>query len=182
MSHSGTALIDPKNVFDLISLKPGMRLADLGCGRTGHFVFPAARIVGDTGIVYAVEIVRNILDSIKSRARAEGFLNVEAIWSDIEAPGKTPIPGSSLDGCFMVNVLHQVKNKMASLAEAARLLRKDGLVVVIDWKKRLGLLGPERDKMLKEEDVTRMAQDLGFKLIYRGNLNDYHYCLILKKN
>jgi ubiquinone/menaquinone biosynthesis C-methylase UbiE len=57
MAHSGTVLIDPYKIFEKISLSVGQRVADLGCGRTGHFVFPAVKTVGDTGIVYAVDVV-----------------------------------------------------------------------------------------------------------------------------
>ena len=69
MSHSGTALIDPYKIFEKISLGHGMRVADLGCGRTGHFIFPTARVVGESGVVYAVDIMKDILESIKSRVR-----------------------------------------------------------------------------------------------------------------
>src|SRR3990167_10080103 len=108
MTHAGSALLDPHAVFEKISLASGMRVADLGCGRTGHFVFPASRVVGDTGIVYAVEIVKNILESIQSRVRSEGYHNVQTVWSNIELAGKTPVPAGSLQACFLVNVLFLV--------------------------------------------------------------------------
>ena len=142
MSHSGTALIDPYKIFEKISLAEGQRVADLGCGRTGHFVFPAVKIVGDKGVVYAVDIIKNVLDSIKSMARSEGYDSVQTVWSDIELPGKTPIPAGSLDACFYVNVLFQLKNKVGAIKEAVRLLKKGGYLVVVDWAKKLGMLGP----------------------------------------
>src|SRR3989338_2287181 len=105
MSHVGTALVDPYKIFEKISLKEGMRVADLGCGRTGHFVFPAAHVIGDNGIVYAVDVMKDVLENVKSRARFEGFDNVQAIWSDVELPGRAPIPNKSLDACFFINAL-----------------------------------------------------------------------------
>ena len=44
VDHVGKALIDPYPIFEAIGLAPGERVADLGCGRTGHFVFPASRV------------------------------------------------------------------------------------------------------------------------------------------
>lgn len=181
MVHAGTALIDPYPIFEKIFLAPGMRVADLGCGRTGHFVFPASRVVGDTGIVYAVEIVRNILESIKSRVRSEGYHNVQTVWSDIELVGKTPVPAGSLQACFLVNVLFLVGDKGGALAEAARLTAPGGSVVVVDWEKRLGPLGPPPEKMVPPEAIVSLAGKTSLEFVERLSPGDYHYCLIFKK-
>ena len=181
MSHAGTALIDPYKIFARISLSSGSRVADLGCGRTGHFVFPAVKVVGDTGIVYAVDVVKNILESIKSMARSEGYDNVQTVWSDIELPGKTPIPDNSLDACFYVNVLFQLKNKVGALKEATRMLKPGGYLVVVDWAKRLGLLGPSEDRMLNPDELTRLAVVDNLKLVDKILPGDYHYSLIFEK-
>lgn len=181
MSHSGTALIDPYKIFERISLSAGQRVADLGCGRTGHFVFPAVKVVGDKGVVYAVDVVKNILESIKSMARSEGFDNVQTVWSDIEMLGKTPIPEGSLDACFYINVLFQLKNKDSALQEAVRMLKKGGYLVAVDWAKKLGELGPSENLMLKPDDLMRLASSQGLKFIDKILPGDYHYSLIFEK-
>lgn len=181
MEHSGTALIDPYKIFARISLSEGKRVADLGCGRTGHFVFPAVKIVGEKGVVYAVDVVKNILDSIKSMARSEGYDNVQTVWSDIEMPGKTPIPDNSLDAAFCVNVLFQIKNKTGTLKEAARMLKKGGYMVVVDWAKRLGGLGPTENLMLNPEELIRLAMAENLKLVDKILPGEYHYSLIFEK-
>jgi ubiquinone/menaquinone biosynthesis C-methylase UbiE len=181
MSHSGGALISPEVVFKKISLTPGMRVADLGCGRTGHFVFPAAKIVGDSGLVYAVEIIKDVLESIRSRSRSEGYPNVQVIWSDIELYGKTPVPEGSLNACFMVNVLFQVKDKLSALKEAARLLQKEGKAVIVDWSKKLGPLGPESSSMLNEDELKQVAGLAGFEFEENLPVGDYHFCMLFKK-
>ncbi len=181
MSNAGGALIDPNVIFEKIALAPGMRVADLGCGRTGHFVFPASKVVGDTGIVYAVEIVKNILESIRSRCRSEGYNNVQTIWSDIEVAGKTAIPGGSLNVCFLVNVLFLIKNKLVTLTEASRLLQKDGLVVIVDWQKNLGPLGPTPAQRVDPEEVKKLSSAAGLEFQELFPAGEYHFCLILRK-
>ena len=181
MAHSGTALIDPYKIFERISLSEGKRVADLGCGRTGHFVFPAVKIVGDKGIVYAVDVVKNILESIKSMARSEGYDNIQTVWSDIELPGKTPIPDNSLDACFYVNVLFQVKNKTGAIKEAARMLKQGGYLVVVDWAKRLGMLGPAEESMLNPAEAMRLAAQENLKFVDKVDAGEYHFCLIFEK-
>lgn len=175
MTHSGTALIDPAVVFEKIALTAGMRVADLGCGRTGHFVFPASRRVGEQGIVYAVDVVKNVLESIASRARSEGFHNVQTVWSDIEQPGKTAIPTGSLDVCFLVNVLYLLKDKTAALKEATRFLKADGFLVVVEWRKNLGIVGPTTEMMVKPETLVAAVADLSVVSVATFPLGDYHY-------
>ncbi|MFA7653677.1 MAG: methyltransferase domain-containing protein [Candidatus Magasanikbacteria bacterium] len=181
MTNAGVALIDPRAVFEKINLSKGMRVADLGCGRTGHFVFSASRIVGDTGVVYAVDVIKDILESLKSRVRSEGFDNVQPIWSDIEILDKTPIPSSSLDICFFVNVMFLLGDKVSALKESTRMLKPGGLITVIDWAKKLGPLGPGPELMTTPEDIINLAKKLGLTLLNNFSLGGYHYCLIFKK-
>lgn len=179
--HAGKALIDPHLVFDKIKLAAGMRVADLGCGRTGHFVFAASRIVGDAGIVYAVDIVKEILVSIKSRIRSEGYDNVQTVWSNIELPGKTPIPAASLDVCFIINVLFLTRDRAAAIAEAARMIKSGGVLAVIDWVEPLGMLGPAPSERIDRGALIALAERGG--LIFAGECapGDHHFCLIFKK-
>ncbi len=181
MSHSGTALINPYPIFEKIGLANGMRVADLGCGRTGHFVFPASRIVGETGIVYAVEIVKDILENIKSRVRSEGYHNVQAVWADIEVPERIPVPGGSLDSCFMVNVLFLLKEKGKALAAASRLVKQGGTVVIVDWAKKLGPLGPPPETMVRPESIRQIAELNGLNGGTEFKAGEYHFGIIFQK-
>lgn len=181
MSHTGTALIDPYNIFEKISLGPGMRVADLGCGRTGHFIFPAARVVGESGVIYAVDIMKDVLESIKSRVRNEGYDNIQTVWADVEAVGKIPIPEKSLDVCFFISMLFMVGKKKETVSEASRLLKKNGFLVIVDWAKPLGGLGPTPESAVKPEEIKILAKDLGFSLVEQCAGGEYHFCLIFKK-
>lgn len=181
MSHAGKALIDPDIVFEKIALAPGMRVADLGCGRTGHLVFTASRVVGDTGIVYAVDILKDVLENIRSRVRTEGYDNVQTVWSDVEMVGSTPIPEKSLDSCFFMNALFLVGDKARALEEARRLLKDGGSLVIIDWAKKLGPLGPSEEQQLRKEEAQSIAESVGFSTKDDFMAGGYHYCLIFKK-
>lgn len=181
MTHSGTALIDPYKIFAEIKLGRGMRVADLGCGRTGHFVFPAAKTVGDIGIVYGVDVMKDVLQNIKSMARSEGYDNVQTVWSDLELAGKTPIADNSLDACFFVNVLFQLKDKKSAMAEAARLLKKGGHLVVIDWAKKLGALGPAPEQFVAPEKLFDLAGQNMLRLSGNFQPSDYHFGAIFEK-
>lgn len=181
MQTSGSALINPLEIFKKIGLSSGMRVVDMGCGRTGHFVFPAARAVGEKGIVYAVDILKDVLKSLGSWIRSEGIDNVQTIWSDIEKINKTPIPTKSADVCFFMNVVSHLKDKDSALSEAARLIKDDGQVVVVDWSRGLGTLGPQNGAEANPQQVIDIAENCGLRLVENFSCSDYHYCLLFKK-
>jgi ubiquinone/menaquinone biosynthesis C-methylase UbiE len=181
MDHSGTALIDPYPIFKAIGLGASQRVADLGCGRTGHFVFPASRIVGSAGVVYAVDVVKDILENIKSRARTEGYDNVQTAWADIERPGGVPIPSSNLDTCFMVNVLSLLGNIPGALQEVARILKPGGKIAVVDWAKKLGPLGPKQEKIITSEKAKQLFNSAGFNFISEQPAGAYHTVYIFER-
>ena len=181
MATSGTALIDPAEIFQKIGLSAGMRVADFGCGRTGHFVFPMSSIIGDKGVVYAIDIMKDILESIRSRSRSEGYNNVQVVWTDLEKFGAAPIPEGSLDAGFFVNVMFLLKNRPEALKESARLVKEDGYLVVIDWTKRIGPIGPSTEQMVNQEDLINLGIKENLQLVGRMLLGDYHFCVIFKK-
>ena len=181
MHHSGSALIDPRIVFEKIKLANGMKVADFGCGRTGHFVLPSSKEVGNEGVVYAVDIVKDALQIVQNTSRDQGCDNVRIVWSDIEIYGKTAIPVESLDAIFFVNVLFLLKDRQTAIKEASRLLKKNGFLVIIDWRKSLGPLGPNEHQLVLADSVIDWFKQNRLNLTENSMMSDYHYLLIAQK-
>lgn len=177
----GIALIDPKKIFDKIGVAAGMRVADFGCGRTGHITFSVSPLVGERGVVYALDIMKDVLESITSQSKSGGFVNIHSVWTDLEKFGAAPIPEESLDAGFFINVMFMLKNRAEALREAARLIKVDGYLVVVDWEKKLGPLGPAPEQMVAKDKLVLQAEKEGFSRAQEVPLNDYHFCLIFKK-
>lgn len=181
MAHAGISLINPQVVFEKISLGQGMRVADLGCGSTGHFVFPAARTVGERGAVYAVDVIKEVLQNIRSRIKSEGYDNVYTVWSDIEREGKASIPSDSLDACFIVNVLFMVQDRLAVCREARRLLKPGGWLAIIEWARLLGMASPAPQALVGSDEVVVLGEQCSLEQVEQFPLGDYHYCILFKK-
>lgn len=177
----GTALINPEKIYEKINLSSGMRVADFGCGRTGHVVFSLVPIVGERGVVYALDIMKDVLESIKSQATAGGSENIHTVWTDLEKYGAAPIPEKSLDAGFFINVMFMLKNRAEAMREAGRLVKNEGYLVIVDWQKKIGPLGPSDEKMINPEELTQIADKENFKLVDKVQLNEYHFCYIFKK-
>lgn len=169
------------DVFKKLDLTEGMTVADLGCGNLGYFAMSAARIVGRKGTVYAVDILKSVLNSVGNLARQQGFDNVKIIWSNLEIVGATKIPVASVDIALLHNVLFQSTDDAMVLKEAARLTKRGGKLMIIDWTKIASPFGPPIADRTNPTEIKSMAQAAGFKLIEEFEAGPYHYGLIFIK-
>lgn len=180
--HSGNRLIDPHLLFAKAHLRPKMHVADFGCGRTGHLVFPAAPIVGEQGVIYAVDVLKDVLDEIAKRARLDGILNIHPVWSDIERLGSTAIPAQSLDLVFLVNILYHGKNLRLMLDEANRLLKNKSRLLVVDWASSSLPFGPEKADLVDFAQIKTWGRERGFIIQEEFSAGRYHQGLVLYKH
>jgi ubiquinone/menaquinone biosynthesis C-methylase UbiE len=172
-------LLDPQLLFEKSHVQPGMHVADFGCGRTGHVVFPISLLVGEHGIVYAVDILKDVLESIRKRADAQSLINIHTVWSDVERVGKTAIPAKSLDIVFLVNTLSHGHQSLGALEEASRLLRDKGRIVVVDWSKPSPSLGPKEEDFIDFDIVKSWASSAGFVIQEEFEAGIFHSGLVL---
>ena len=73
---TGRELIDPFKVLEAAGIRADMTVADFGCGTLGHYVFPAAQMVGTHGKVYAIDILKSVLDGVNSKKKMENFISL----------------------------------------------------------------------------------------------------------
>lgn len=178
----GQQLLDPIKILQKAGIAEGMAIADLGCGTVGHFVMPAARMVGNKGKVYAVDILQSALSGVRSRAKLEGVTNIETVWSDLEVYGGTDIPENSLDLALLVNILFQVGGYREVLREAVRLVKIGGIIEVIDWKMTdIPSFGPNPKNRVKKEEVLNSAEELNLSLKEEFEAGRYHFGMIFIK-
>lgn len=180
--HSGNNLIDPQVLFEKAQLREGLHIADFGCGRTGHVVFPGAKVVGDTGIVYAVDILKDVLESIRRRAAIEAIHNVETVWGDLERPHGVVIAEKTLDIGFFVNVLFHFTEYENPLSEAARILKNKGKIIVLDWVKTIAGIGPTQNNVVDFQKIIDWGSRSGFVVQDDFDVGAYHRCMILYRN
>ncbi len=172
-------LIDPELLFQKGRMQNGMHVADFGTDRGGHIVFPASLIVGENGIVYAVDILKSILENIRKRADLESIINIHPIWSDLEK-GKTAIPEKSLDIVFIINTLAFSPQPHLILAEAKRLLRTKARIVVVDWKEKMNsAIGPKENRLVDFDEIKHWAKEAGLLVQEEFAAGKYHHGIVL---
>ncbi|MBI5621877.1 methyltransferase domain-containing protein [Candidatus Falkowbacteria bacterium] len=177
----GHQLLDAMKILQDIGIGNGQRVADLGCGAVAHFTFPAAALVGKGGMVYAVDIRRIVLEGVTNRCRVDGIKNIQTIWSNLEIPKATGIADNSLDVALLITVLFQNNDHEPIIAEAVRMTRPGGHVVIIDWRRQQSTFGPPLDHRLDVEKILRLCQNSGITLEREFVPGPFHFGLIFKK-
>lgn len=177
----GNELLDPFKAISHLGVTEGSRVAHLGCGGSGQFTAAAAKLVGEKNTVYAVDILKPVLMATLSKARLDGIYNIKPIWSNLEILGATNIPEASLDFALLVNILFQSKKQKEIMAEAVRLLKSHGKLMIIDWNNSQTTFGPPVELKINPEKVEQYARELNLKLVDRFQPGTYHFGLILEK-
>jgi len=176
-----TVLFDIDKILAKISISEKQRVADLGCGNFGFFVFPLANLVGREGKIYAIDILKEALKEVKSQAESHNLPQVEPVWSDLEVFQATKIETASLDAATIINVLSQAIKKANILKEATRLIKNNGKMLIIDWKLEDIPLGPAPEKRISQREVKDICSRLGLKINEEFEAGPYHYGLVLTK-
>jgi ubiquinone/menaquinone biosynthesis C-methylase UbiE len=162
---------DPEAVLLGIGLKPGMTVADIGCGG-GFFALPAARIVGEGGRVYGLDISPEAIAALGRAARRGKLGNIVTMVGD--AAG-APVCRACCDIVFFGINLHDFADPDRVLRNAHEALKSDGRLVDVDWKKTGIPFGPPEEIRFSEEQASRLIEAAGFIVTAVRNAGPYHY-------
>ena len=117
----------PGEVMDALEVKPGSRVADIGCG-FGYFTFRLAARVGAEAKVYAVDIDREAIDKVRQRKEREKLEQVEPIHGESSDPH---LP-NDLDSVLIVDSYHEFRDFDRMMQAVFRALKPGGRLVIID--------------------------------------------------
>ncbi len=168
-------LVDSKMVLKELGLQENSVFLDMACGR-GAYSLAAARQVGAHGRVYAVDLWQEGIEDLREQARARGIQNIRAIVTPAGACNE--IENASVDVCLLATALHdmlQTQDADAALAEAARVLKQAGHLIVIEFKKIAGPPGPSVKVRLTAEEVEALVIPHGFKKDRLVEVGPYNY-------
>jgi len=174
--QSRASLLHPASLIDALNLKPGMIVADFGCGG-GHFTFMIAKRVGEEGKVYAIDVQAVPLEMIKERAQAERITNVQVIRANLEIPGSSTISDATVDLVLIANVLFQSPKKEAIIQEAKRILKPNGLLILIEWRKGAGGFGPPDELRMDENAIRTLVQQQGLQPGNDIHIGQFHHIM-----
>jgi len=141
-------------VMDLLEIHSGAAVADIGAG-SGWFTVRAARRVGNSGRVYAVDINPSYLDYISDRARKDKLPNIHTILGKSDDPLLAP---NSLDAVLLMKTYHEVSQPIVLLRHVRAAMRPGARLGIIDRNGKGDDHGVNRDVVIDE------AKRAGFAL------------------
>jgi predicted methyltransferase len=161
-------------VMDLLQLKPGSVVADIGAGG-GWFSVRAARRVAPNGRVIAEEINPKAITAIQQRAQREHLDNIDTILGTPDDPKLAP---NSLDAALMLKVYHEIAHPPILLASLHAALKPGARFGIIDKN------GNGADHGLNEPIVRAEVEHAGFRQVARYDFtkaDGQDYFLIFEK-
>ena len=172
--------LSPAQIVAKLPLQAGQVVADLGCG-SGAYLGALSNAVGSQGKVYAFDIQKDILERLEREAEKFSYINIEFAVADVE--DKTYLEKKSCDAVILSNILFQVENPLAVIREAQRVLKPNGFLLIVDWKKNpleeSGIrFGPKDRHLLGEEKVLAMLVKHDFSIKKHLPAGEFHYALI----
>ena len=160
-------------VMDLLEIKAGSHVADIGAG-SGWFTVRSARRVGKEGLVYAVEINRKYIRHIERRAKKEKLPNIRTVLGKADDP---MLPPNSVDAVLLLKTYHEVEEPIRLMRRLRAALRPGALVGVIDR----GGIGT--DHGVNADVVVKEAHQAGYELVAEHDFvksDDVDYFLIFR--
>jgi len=170
----------PKEVIAQFDIVPGMTVVDMGAG-SGHSTVALSHAVGENGIVFAVDIQKEILDRLRSDFVEQGIINVELMWGDIEHPRGTKIKDSSVDRAVMSNTMFELEDKPGAVEELKRILKPDGKVLFVDWSDSNEGLGPIPEAIITPDIAKNLFENGGFYFDHDVSTGEHHYGIVFRK-
>jgi ubiquinone/menaquinone biosynthesis C-methylase UbiE len=171
--------LNPQAVLEHIGISEGIKVGDFGCGH-GYFAILLGKMVGVGGRVYAVDVMPEALEAVRSRAALEGVHNIETVKANLETLGATKILKESLDLVIISNVLFQTKEKAGVLLEAGRVLKNGGRAALIDWDPASSV-APGGTFLLSAQEARGIAEDSGLVFEKDFGAGQHHWGIIVKK-
>ena len=143
----------------LLLLTPRVKIADLGAG-DGTVSRLLAR---QAEFVHCIDNSPRMVELGRSLAKKEQLKNVDYVLGDIE---KVPLADRSVDIALLSQALHHAENPKKALAEAFRILKPGGRLLILDLRahrfEKAREIYADRWLGFKENDLHDWLDEIGF--------------------
>jgi ubiquinone/menaquinone biosynthesis C-methylase UbiE len=155
------------NIISKLNLELGDHVADIGC-HEGYMTMKLAKVVGQKGKVYAVDVQQNRLDKLNTHLKQSSITNVTTIKGDYDNPNLTT---NSTDGALIIDTYHEMDQHDAMLRNIKLALKTGGRLVICEpiasSRKDLSRAEQERKHELGMNYALEDLQKAGFRIIYK---------------
>lgn len=170
-------LLPPKETLIKLGLCEGDIMADIGCG-IGYFTIPSSKIVGDSGNVFAMDILPEMIKEVELKVKENNISNIEAILTE---ENDLKLEEGKITFGFISFVLHEVDDKEKFLSELKRIISSKGKIAIVEWQKINGEFGPPIDHRLDKTDLINILEKAEFSNILIVDIGEDFYGIVAQK-
>jgi len=158
-----------EKVLREIGIEESQTVLDCCCG-SGTYTIAAAQLVGEKGLVYAIDTNSEKLKGLRQKVNSIGLQNIEIIEEDVES--KIPLPSSSADVVLLYDIFwyfRPTENKLASLLrEVYRAAKPNALLSVYPAHLNLHELKDFKNEM--ENKGFNLENEYSMQLVHEGKI------------
>ena len=169
-------------MLDFIDIKPGERIADLGCG-SGAYTYQFSKRVGKSGKVYATEINKDALKYLDELRDTYGIKNIRTMVTKMD---DCKLRENSVDKVFMCSMYHAVYItdiefvKDRFIASIKKGLRPGGELIIVDNDMTKPDTPPYYGPGIMPELVIAQLKYYGFRLKKMAKLIPQRFVLVFE--
>jgi ubiquinone/menaquinone biosynthesis C-methylase UbiE len=159
-------------IVDLMNLRPGIQVADVGAG-SGEFSEEIAHRLGGSGHVYVNEVDDGELTKIRRRLEKSELTNMSLVVGETD---DTNLPEACCDAILLRFVYHHMSDRTDMSSSLRRSLRPGGLLVVVEKEER-------GDGVAADSLIADMVTN-GFEVVSRHpewGGHDGHYGVVFRR-
>jgi SAM-dependent methyltransferase len=119
---------EAERVLNRLSVKPGMRVADVGAG-DGYYTVRLARRLGPGAMIYAEDVMQSHLDRLAARLARERVTGVTLVHGTPADPRLAP---QSIDLALLAHMYHEIREPYEFVYRLHGALAPGGRVAIID--------------------------------------------------
>lgn len=121
----GQLFADTNKSLQKSGVAEGQNVLDFACG-PGYYTIPTAKIVGERGKVYALDIHPLAIKSVEKKVKKARLTNVTTILSGRD----TGLPDESVDIILLYDAFHLIQDKQALFKELYRIAKPEGILSI----------------------------------------------------
>jgi len=144
-----------------LGVKRGLTICDMGCGN-GFYTLQLAKMVGEDGHVYGVDIQPEMLKLLNDRADDQGIRNITPVLGTFVDPR---LPKGKFDLILCVDVYHEFSYPEEMLAAMREALAPKGLMVLVEFRTEDPNVPIKPEHKMSRAQVLKELRPNGFKLV-----------------
>ena len=164
-------------LIENLPIGPGDSVADIGAG-TGYFALPMARLVGDTGTVYAVDIQPEMLAIIEDRAAAQDVSNIELVLGTANDP---KLPEDSINMVLFVDAYHEFEWPWEVMSAVYDSLVPGGKVILIEYRAEDRRVPIRKLHKMTERQARAEMEAIGLRFVENDDFLPQQHFLVFEK-